>query len=89
MTATEALERLEEIAREHPVRYLIHLAHMDADVTLCGGFVKDYVGRRKGRNTFEVVGSPISLQYWQVVGSTYCPVCAGHEDYPMFLLGAA
>jgi len=89
MTTTEALEKLEEIARENHVRYIIHLAHMGATETLCGGLVKDFVGRRKGSNTFEVVGSPISLPYWQGDLNSYCPVCAEHEDYPLFVLGAA
>lgn len=89
MTTEDALERLEEIAREHPIRYVIHLAHMDAEYTLCGGLVEDYVGRRKHHNTFEVVGNTNSLPYWQSERNVYCPVCAEHEDYPLFVLGAA
>jgi len=89
MTTTEALTRLEEIARENPVRYIIHLAHMNATEALCGGLVEDLVGRMKGSNTFEVVGTPASLPYWRDGRSEYCSGCAAHEDFPLFMLGAA
>lgn len=83
MTTTEA-----QGWQVSPVQYLIHLAHMGAEHTLCGGLAADYVGRRLDNNTFEVVGSPATLPYWQVERSTYCPLCAEHEDYPLFVLGA-
>jgi hypothetical protein len=71
--------------------YKIHLQHMTGRTTLCGEDSQTLVGERRNDCEewgFTVVASPISLQFWLDEHSSICLDCKGHEDYPLFVLGA-
>lgn len=87
MTTAEALEELQRIATQ-PTRYLLHLCNSGhSRNSLCGLWVGDLVGKENNHRR-EVVASPETLHQWSTHKYELCWECEGHEDYPMFLLGA-
>jgi hypothetical protein len=95
-----ALQTLEEMAKDRPLPkqvvrthtsvYLVHLCYDGGSTTLCGEWIGKFNGGVNLSGQHEVVASPETLEYWYLQPNKFwlCPICEGHEDYPLFALGA-
>jgi hypothetical protein len=96
-----ALKTLEEMAKERPglpvishppmpSTYLIHLCHEGGSTTLCGDWIGKFNGQVNPSGQHEVVASTKTLDYWHQQPCKFwlCGECEGHDDYPLFALGA-
>jgi hypothetical protein len=96
-----ALQSLGDLAASRPNRpvvsrhplpptYLIHLCHEGGSTSLCGDWIGKFAGRVNSSGQHEVVASTETLEYWYRQPNKFwlCWECEGHEDYPLFALGA-